>query len=74
VAFVVGKAALEQVFSEYFGSLANYCTECSALNIHGWYNRPVVTSVIVDSVPLHPKKEKRVGLQPHSCLIMYKET
>jgi hypothetical protein len=25
--------------------------------IQGWYNRPVVASVIVDSVPLAPKKE-----------------
>jgi hypothetical protein len=25
--------------------------------IPGWYNRPVVASVIVDSVPLHPPKK-----------------
>jgi hypothetical protein len=27
--------------------------------IRGWYNRPVVASVIVDSVPLHRKRKKK---------------
>jgi hypothetical protein len=26
--------------------------------IRGWYNRPVVASVIVGSVPPHPEKDK----------------
>jgi hypothetical protein len=31
----------------------------SSIIIRGWYNRPVIASVIVDSVPLQPKKEER---------------
>jgi hypothetical protein len=30
--------------------------------IWGCYDRPVVASVIVDSVPLHPKKEEGEGI------------
>jgi hypothetical protein len=30
----------------------------SSIIIRGWYNRPVVASVIVDSVSFHPKKKK----------------
>jgi hypothetical protein len=37
----------------------------SSIIILGWYNRPVVATVIVDSVPLHPKKEKNV------CMFVY---
>jgi hypothetical protein len=47
-------------------SLATHCTDCSTLIIiiiiiiiRGWYNRPVVASVIVDSVPLHSKKKEK---------------
>jgi hypothetical protein len=29
----------------------------SSIIIRGWYNRPIATSAIVDSVPLYPKKE-----------------
>jgi hypothetical protein len=32
----------------------------SSLIIRGWYNRPAVAAVIVDSVPLHPKKGNRM--------------
>jgi hypothetical protein len=28
----------------------------SSIIIRDWYNRPVVASVIVDPIPLHPKK------------------
>jgi hypothetical protein len=54
VGFVVDKAALMQVFSEYFGFL------CQAFHrlliIRGWCNRPLVASVIVDSVTIQSKK------------------
>jgi hypothetical protein len=43
-------------------SPAKHPTDCSTIIIHyhpGWYNRPVVASVIVDSVSLYPKKEKK---------------
>jgi hypothetical protein len=33
----------------------------SSITIEGWYNRPVVTSVIAYSVPLHPRKEKETA-------------
>jgi hypothetical protein len=59
--FVVDKAALGQVFSEFFGSPAKHSTGCSTLIIiiRGWYNRPVVASVIVGSVSLRPQKRKK---------------
>jgi hypothetical protein len=47
VGFVVDKAATGQVFSEN-------------VIIRNWYNRPVVASVVMGSVPLHPKKERKV--------------
>jgi hypothetical protein len=42
----------------------------------GWYNRPVVASVIEDSVALHPKNEKKKKrkaghLYPSSADIQY---
>jgi hypothetical protein len=47
--FVVDKVALGQIFSEYFGSLANlHSTNLSTITItitRGWYNRPVVAAV-----------------------------
>jgi hypothetical protein len=49
--FVVDKAALGQVFS--------------TLIIRGWYNRPVIASIIVDSIPLHPKKRRKTGSVCH---------
>jgi hypothetical protein len=61
VGFVEDKAEMGQVFSEWV-SLAKHSTYYSTLIIiiiiiiRGWYNRPVVASVIVDSVPLHPPK------------------
>jgi hypothetical protein len=59
VEFVVNRAALGQVFSEYFSfpCLSFHAPHKSSSNIWGWYSRPVVASVIADSVPLHPKKE-----------------
>jgi hypothetical protein len=46
VGFLVDKAALWQVFSEYFGSLANHSTSFSIIIItRGWYNRPLVAAV-----------------------------
>jgi hypothetical protein len=40
--FVVDKAALGQVFSEYFGFLANHSTNFSIIIItRGWHNRPI---------------------------------
>jgi hypothetical protein len=38
VGFVVNKMALGQVFSDYFGFLANHATDCSRLIIihHPW--------------------------------------
>jgi hypothetical protein len=64
VGFVVNKTALLQVFSEYFGF--PYQAFHRLLHTHhhpsiimrGWYNRPVMAPAIVDSVPLHPKKQK----------------
>jgi hypothetical protein len=36
--------------------------DCSVLIIIGdWYNRPVVTSVIVDLVALYPKDVKKIN-------------
>jgi hypothetical protein len=62
VGFVVDKQALRQASSEYFGSLATHSTDCSTLTIiQGWYNRPVVASVIADSVPLNPNIFKKGG-------------
>jgi hypothetical protein len=54
VGFLVDKAALGQVFSEYFGF------PCQAFH-RDWYNRPVVASVIVDLVPLHPTRNWAQG-------------
>jgi hypothetical protein len=44
----MGKAALGQIFSEYFGFPVNHSTECSTfiiiiiiiIIIRGWYNMP----------------------------------
>jgi hypothetical protein len=42
-------------------SLANYFIDWSIhIIIRGWYNRPAMASVIVDSVPLHPKEKKKI--------------
>jgi hypothetical protein len=66
VGFVVDKAALGQVFSEYFGMLGISSVPPIALQslsssriIRGWDNRPLVASKILDSVELHPKKKKK---------------
>jgi hypothetical protein len=41
-------------------SPAEHSSDCSILIIIlGWYNRPLVVSVVVNSVPLDPKKEER---------------
>jgi hypothetical protein len=43
---MVDKAALGQVFSEYFGSLAKHSTNFSIIIItRGWHNRPFVAAV-----------------------------
>jgi hypothetical protein len=42
--------------------LATHPTDCStstSIIIRGWYNRPAVASVILDSVALHPTKGKK---------------
>jgi hypothetical protein len=58
--FVVDKVALGQVFSEYFGFPCQSFHRCSTLIIIcSWYNRPVVASVTVGSIPLNPKTEKK---------------
>jgi hypothetical protein len=64
VGFGVDIAALVQVFSEYFGfplpSIPPIAPQSSSsIIIWGWYNRSVVASVIVDLVPLHPRKGKK---------------
>jgi hypothetical protein len=42
VLFVVDKAALGQVFSEYFGSPANHSTNFSIIIFtRGWQKRPI---------------------------------
>jgi hypothetical protein len=49
VGFVVDEVALGQVFSP-----AKHSTDCSTLiTIHGWYNRPVVASVILGQALLN---------------------
>jgi hypothetical protein len=57
VGFVVNKVKVGQIFSKYF------CFPCQTfyrtIIILGWYNKPIITSVTVDSVPLHPKKKKK---------------
>jgi hypothetical protein len=57
---VVGKAALGQFFSEYFGvpcqSFHRLLLLLLIIIIRGWYNGAVVASVTVDSVSPHPKK------------------
>jgi hypothetical protein len=59
VGFVVNKVALKQVFFEYFSfPCQTFYQLLHLIIIQGWYNRPVVASVIVDLVPLHPRKEK----------------
>jgi hypothetical protein len=47
-----------QVFFEHFYFPAKHSIECSTVIIRVWYNRPIVASVIVDSIPLHPKRKK----------------
>jgi hypothetical protein len=43
-------------------SPVSHSTDCSTLIIiRGWYSRPVVATVIVDSVPLHTRKKKKGG-------------
>jgi hypothetical protein len=45
-------------------SAAQHSTDCFTLIIiRGGYKRPVVGSVIVDSVPLHTKKETKTEMQ-----------
>jgi hypothetical protein len=40
--------------------LATHSTDCSTdIIIRGWYNRPVVASVIEDSAPVYSKNEKK---------------
>jgi hypothetical protein len=43
----------------------------SSIIISGWYNRPVVASVIVDTVPLHPKKQTKIKVT--LILLRYKK-
>jgi hypothetical protein len=50
---------LGQVFSEYFGFSANQSTDCSTLII--MHQLPgLLASVMVDSVPIHPKKGRKM--------------
>jgi hypothetical protein len=74
VGFVVDKAALGQVFSEYFGSPANYSTIFSIIIItRGWYNRPrggrSAEWTQRDSTPTIPIK-KMIMLQILSTIIV----
>jgi hypothetical protein len=66
------KAALWQVFSKYFGFLlAKYSSDCSKLVIiQGRYNRSVIASVIVDSVPFHPKNRRANVTQMYDAVLM----
>jgi hypothetical protein len=59
--FVVDKAALGQVSSDVLRFplpiLISFIAPHSSPSIsQGWYSRPVVVSVIFDSVPPHPKR------------------
>jgi hypothetical protein len=56
--FVVHNAALLQVFTQYFRFplATDYSTLIIIIIIRGWYNRPVLASVIVDSIPFHSKR------------------
>lgn len=57
--FMVNKAALGQDSSEYFVSPASCSTDCSTLTIiRGWCNRPVMVSVMLESVLLHLKGKR----------------
>jgi hypothetical protein len=62
VGFEVDKAAPGQVSSSTSVTPAKNFTDSSTLIIihitRGWYNRPVVASVIVNSVPLYHKRKK----------------
>jgi hypothetical protein len=55
------------------GSLASPSTGCSTpviiiIIVRGWYSRPVLASLIVDSGPLHPKNGG--GEQPMWCRLV----
>jgi hypothetical protein len=62
VGFMVEKAALAQVFSEYFGFPCQAFRRLLHISfvsiIQGWYSRQIISWVIVDFVPLHPKQNK----------------
>jgi hypothetical protein len=67
VGFVVDKAALGQVFSEYFTvSPANHSTNFSIIIItQGWHNRHIsgrsAEWTQLDSTPHYTKKKKKIG-------------
>jgi hypothetical protein len=59
------KAALGMFSPTTLVSPVNHSADCSTLIIiRGWYNKPVVASIRVDSVPHHPKEKIRL---PLSC-------
>jgi hypothetical protein len=70
VGFVVDKAALGQVFSEYFGFPANHhSTNFSIIIItRGWHNRPVggrsAQRTQLDSTPPYQLKKNILLLSP----------
>jgi hypothetical protein len=54
-----------RLYSRTSISPANHSTDCSTLIIiREWYNRPVLASEIVDSVPLHPPPPKKRKVPP----------
>jgi hypothetical protein len=73
VGFVVIRAALGQVFSEYFGFFCQSLhplppRSSSSIIILSRYIRKVATSVIVDSIPLHPKDPPWLDHLNNYCL------
>jgi hypothetical protein len=62
VGFVVDIAALERfltITSVHLSSISLINQQSSSIIIiWGWYNNPVVASLIVGSVPLTPKRKK----------------
>jgi hypothetical protein len=64
VGFVVNKAGLGQVFSQYFGFLSNHSTNFSIIIItRGWHNRPIGARSAewtqLDSTPTIQIKKKK---------------
>jgi hypothetical protein len=55
------------VFRVPLPSISPIAPHSSSSTIRSWYNRAVVASVIVDSVPLHPKRKVIYTLPRNLC-------